>query len=98
MASIDWSNIEQAEEILNTEYRGKVGELTYYVHEKGFQTKVAIVDRLAIDNATKRTPQVIIFFNDGKKFEVDKDDFLTDFKVLTHGNTSATYHGDFRGF
>lgn len=85
--AIDWNNIEQAEELLNIEHRGKVGELTYYVHEKGFQKKIAIVDRLAIDNITKHVPQVIIFFNDGIKFEVDKDDFLTDFKTLTHGDT-----------
>lgn len=85
--AIDWNNIEQAEELLNIEHRGKVGELTHYVHEKGFQKKIAIVDRLAIDNITKHIPQVIIFFNDGIKFEVDKDDFLTDFKTLTHGDT-----------
>jgi hypothetical protein len=81
------ASIEEQEERLNQEHAGKVGELTYYVHEKGFQTKVAIVDRLAIDSSTKNIPQVIIFFNDGKKFEVDQDDFLTDFRTLTHGNT-----------
>ncbi len=91
------ASIGEEEDELNRVYAGKVVELTHYVHEKGFQKKIAIVDRLAIDSSTKGTPQVIIFFNDGKKFEVDKDDFLTDFKTLTHGNTRATDHGDFRG-
>lgn len=78
----EWNSIEEAEDALNKRYRGKLLQLEYIHPRKGLQTKAAIVDRLAIDTATKQTPHIIIFFNDGTRNEVDKDEFSTTTKLL----------------
>lgn len=78
----EWNSVQEAEDELNKRYRGKLLQLEYYHPRKGFQTKAAIVDRLAIDTATRQTTQIILIFNDGTRNEVDKDEFSTVTKLL----------------
>jgi hypothetical protein len=82
MANLTFKTPLEAEEYLEKEYANKLVKITYYTQ---FETKTYVgkVDRLAIDYMTRNPAVVLIFLNDGKRFEVDKDDF---FELVTKLN------------
>lgn len=76
---IQFKNVAEAEEYLEQEYVNKILQVKYYVKYKenpGERIYTGKLDRLAIDSATKNPPVIILIFNDGKRFEVDKDEFF----------------------
>lgn len=76
---IQFKNVTEAEEYLEQKYVNKILQVRYYVKYKenpGKRIYTGKLDRLAIDAATKNPPVVILIFNDGKRFEIDKDEFF----------------------
>ncbi len=83
---IQFKTITEAEQYLEQEYVNKILQVKYYTQQGQFpgeKTYVGKLDRLAIDAATKNTPIIILIFNDGNRFEIEKDEF---FDLITRLN------------
>lgn len=74
-----FKSLKEAEEYLEKTYKNKIIQLTYYTQfqEKTYTGKV---DNISI--GVTKEPHIIICFNDGKRFEVDKDEFANLVKKL----------------
>ena len=81
MKTINFKSYHEAEDYLNKEYSNKIIALKYYttMQQKTFFGKV---DRLAIDTVLHNPPVVIIIFNSGERFEIDKDEIFQRIKKL----------------
>lgn len=82
MKSLEFTNYREAEDYLNKEYAGKVVKLEYLTAmEKKFF--IGKINRLAIDVALHDPARVIVIFSNGRRFEVDKDNFFERIKKLS---------------
>jgi len=69
-----FKNRKVAEEYLKEKYVGKVLQVSYFSRNER-KTYSGMLNRIAIDDATHDPALIILIFNDGKKFEFDKNEF-----------------------
>lgn len=75
-----FKSIKQAEDYLEETYRNKVIELTYFTSFEQ-KTHVGKVENISV-SVISNPYTIVICFNDGKRFEVDKDEFAELVKKL----------------
>lgn len=76
-----FDSVFQAEEFLNVTFENKVIELTLLDRFEQ-RTETFVVDRLVIDNILFDPAVIVIFSKDNKKYEVSKDEFFENVKLL----------------
>ena len=76
-----FDSVFQAEEFLNVTFENKVIELTLLDRFEQ-RTETFVVDRLVIDNILFDPAVRVIFSKDNKKYEVSKDEFFENVKLL----------------
>ncbi len=78
---VEFDSVFQAEDFLNETYQNKVVELTL-LNKFDRSSETFVVDRLVIDNITHDPALILIFSKDNKKYEVSKDEFFENVKLL----------------
>lgn len=81
MKNLVFKTYHEAEDYLNEQYSNKVVSIQYYTARQQ-KTFIGKVDRIAIDVALHDPPIIIIIFNNGKKFEFEKDEFFIKVQIL----------------
>lgn len=81
MDNLRFKSWMEAEKHLEERYKNKVASLRYFT-QGGYKTFTGKIDQISIDVATQNPPIIIVIFNTGQRFEVDKDNFFNAVKLF----------------